>query len=389
LTANYRLFQLLIGGLVLVLLVSPANLVHADAMGPWTSTTSYPLQLAGASCATLSERVYCVGGFDSNQNSYNDVYYAPLSASGIGTWSASTPYPTAIDSASCVNVTAGIYCVGGEDGSAVLNDVYLGSFPSPQLGSNPPSGGWSSQAAYPKDVAATSCVAYSGYVYCVGGFDDNGNEVSSTYYASISSGLRSWSSTTQYPLAVDGESCIVYAGSIYCVAGETVKGSNQNSPISNVYYAPLSSSGIGKWSAASAYPAALAALSCVGYLDSIYCVGGFGSNLLSSSNAYSGGASGVSPWASATPYPVPIDTASCVTATGYIYCVGGTSVLSSDKSMLSSAYYAPIAAFVHSTVTATTPEFPVTVALPFILALGLLVVGELNRLTGKETEPEA
>ena len=382
--ANNRLFQLLMVGLVIIILVSPANSVHANAMGSWTPTTSYPLQLAGASCATLSGRVYCIGGFDSNQNSYNDVYYAPLNASGIGSWSAGTPYPTAIDSASCVNATAGIYCVGGEDGTAVLNDVYFAAASSSGLGP------WSSVAAYPSDLAATSCVTYSGYVYCVGGFDSNGNEVSSTYYASISPGLSSWSSTTQYPLAVDAESCTVYAGSIYCVAGETQKGSNQNSPIASVYYAPLSSSGIGKWSAGTAYPSALAALSCVAYFDNIYCVGGFGSNLQSSSNAYSGGpsSSGMVPWASATPYPVPIDTSSCVTATGYMYCIGGTSELQNGQSMLNSVYFAPITASIHSTVTSTTPEFPIAVALPITLAFALLVVGAMSRSRGKKAEPE-
>jgi hypothetical protein len=387
LTSEDRLHQLLIAALVLVLSVAPADLAHgADATGPWTSTTGYPVQLAGDSCVAVSAVVYCIGGFDANQNSYNEVYYASLSPSGtIGIWSSGTTYPTAVDSASCVNASAVIYCVGGEDGSVVLDKVYFASGSSTGLGP------WSSAAAYPNDVAATSCVAYSGYVYCVGGFDDNGNEVSSTYYASISSGLSSWSSTTQYPLAVDGESCVVYSGYIYCVAGETEKGSNQNNPITNVYYAPLSSSGIGKWSAGTAYPSALAALSCVGYLDGIYCIGGFGSNLLSSSDHYYGGtsSSGVGPWAGATPYPVPVDTASCVIATGYIYCIGGTSEVQNSRSMLDSVYSAPIVVVANSTVTATTPEFPVGVAIPIILAFVLFVVGGgLSRLPENKTEPD-
>ena len=381
-TSSDPLHRLLIIALVLLLVVAHVNLAHADATGPWTSTTTYPVQLAGDSCVTVSAEVYCVGGFDANQNSYNEVYYASLGSSGtLGSWSSGTSYPMAVDSASCVNASAVIYCVGGEDGTTVLNSVYFASWSSSGLGP------WSSAAAYPNGVAATSCVAYSGYIYCVGGFDSNGNEVTSTYYASLVAGLSSWSSTTQYPLAVDAESCVVYSGYIYCVAGETQKGSNQNSPITNVYYAPLSSSGIGKWSAGTAYPSALAALSCVAYLGGIYCVGGFDSKLLSNSDHYYAGgvsSSGVGQWASATPYPIPIDTSSCVIATGYVYCIGGTSELQNGKSMLDSVYSAPIVVFVHSTVTSTTPEFPVAVAIPIILAFALLMVGGLNRLADKK-----
>ena len=379
-SASNGLYHLFIAAVVVVLLVAPLNLAHAESLGQWTSTTSYPLALAGESCVALSTSIYCVGGFGGGGNSHNQVYYATLSASGIGSGSTGNPYPTVIDSASCVNSTAGIYCVGGEDMSdhTSSRDVYFAPVTSAGLGS------WSNEAAYPDALAAPSCVVYSGYIYCVGGFDSNGDEVSSTYYASVSSGLSSWSGTTQYPLAVDSASCSVYSGDIYCVAGETESGSNQNVPITNAYYAPLSSSGIGHWTAAeSSYPTALAAASCAPYTGYLYCVGGFDSSQLSSTNAYFGQASssGVGSWNGATQYPVPIDTGSCVAALGHVYCVAGNSVTSSTSSTLNpiaSAYYAPVSAAV--TQTSTTPEFPATVAVPIILALGLVAVVGLGRL---------
>ncbi len=377
-TAGDLLHDLIALAAIAALIVAPVSMASAESLGQWSPTTNYPAQVAGPSCVTLSGQVYCVGGFDFNGNSYNDVYYATLSASGIGSWSSAPSYPTAVDSESCVNVTSGIYCVGGEDGQTVLNNVYFAAASSSGLGS------WSGVAAYPVDVAATSCVAYSGYIYCVGGFDSNGNEVSSAYYASISSGVKSWSGTTKYPLAVDSESCSAEAGYIYCVAGETESGQNQNSPIANVYYAQLSSSGIGQWAAAPAYPASLAALSCATYSGYVYCVGGFDSNLLSSGSSYfwEASSSGAGSWASATPYAVPFDTGSCVTAGGYVYCVGGTSELQNGKSMLDSAYYAPISGTV--TQTSTTPEFPVSAAIPITLAFALLVVAGLSRMEKKK-----
>jgi len=381
--ASIKPQELLIATFIVVLLVAPLSLAHAESLGQWKSTTKYPISLNGVSCVTLSTNIYCVGGVGGGGNSHNQVYYASLGTSGIGSWSSSTAYPTDIDSASCVNATAGIYCVGGEDGSTVLNDVYFAPASSSGLGS------WSSEAAYPNSLAAISCVVYSGYIYCVGGFDANGDETSSTYYASLSSGLTSWTGTTQYPLAVDSTSCAAYMGDIYCVAGETENGSNQNSPITNVYYAPLNTSGIGQWTAALSYPTALAALSCSPYSGYVYCVGGFDSNLYSSTDAYFGAvsSSGVGSWSNATPYPLAIDTSSCVTYNGYVYCVSGTSDTQSSQSIVNSSYYAPISGVVST--TSTTPEFPAAVAIPITLAFGLLVVAGLSRQNRKKSETRA
>ncbi|MDA4116450.1 MAG: hypothetical protein OK442_07845 [Thaumarchaeota archaeon] len=380
-TASSKLYRTLIVTFAAVLLVAPLNLASAESLGSWTSTTSYQ-SLSGVSCATLSATVYCVGGFGGGGSSHNAVEYATLGSSGVGSWSSTTAYPTAIDSASCVNATSGIYCIGGEDGNTVLNDVYYAPASSSGLGS------WSSQATYPNSLAAISCVSYSGYVYCVGGFDSNGDETSTTYYASTSSGLTSWAGTTQYPLAVDSTSCSVYAGDIYCVAGETENGSNQNSPISDVYYAPLSPSGIGLWTAALSYPTALAAPSCAAYSGYVYCVGGFDSNQYSSTDTYYGAltSAGVTSWNNATPYPVPIDTSTCVAYQGYVYCISGTSDTQSSQGIVGSSYYAQISGV---TTTSTTPEFPVAAALPITLALVLLAAAGLVRVNAKKSGPRA
>jgi len=378
--ASPRLARFLIVACVMVLLVAQLSLAHAESIGQWTSTTKYPLALGGETCVAVSTRIYCVGGFGGGGNSHNQVYYANLGASGIGTWSSGPAYPIDVDSASCVNATGGIYCVGGENYPNNVSNVYFAPVSSSGLGS------WSTATSYPNALAGMSCVSYSGYIYCVGGFTTSGDEVSSTYYASVSSGLGAWSGTTQYPLAVDRESCTVIASYIYCVGGETVNGSNQNNPIDSVYYAPLSSSGIGQWSAGLAYPTALAALSCAPYSGYVYCIGGFDSQLSSSTSSYFGQASssGVVSWTDLPQYPIPIDTSSCVTTTGYIYCVAGNSITQSSQSALnptSSAYYAAISSPV---TTTTTPEFPAAVAIPITLAAALVIGALAIRLPRKK-----
>ena len=380
-TVDRRLAVLLASPLALLLLASSA--ANAESLTGWTSTTGYPTALAGTGCAAVGSDVYCVGGFDTNFNSYDDEYYAPLTSLGVGTWSAGPPYPTAVDSASCVSSGSWVYCVGGEEdqGQTVLNSVYGMQVPQ----SGPPTS-WASGPTYPQATAAASCVAFGGYIYCVGGFNSNGDEVSNAYYAAVGSqGLGSWSSTTAYPKAVDSEACVVAEGGyIYCVAGEVESGGNPNTPINSVYYAQLGASGIGKWTAGTAYPASLAAASCVTLSDTsgtIYCTGGFDINGLSSSDSYYGtvSAPGAISWTSTAPYPEPVDTGSCVASSSDIYCLGGVNGLSSGEETVSSAYFTGVAG--STSTSSTTPEFPVSVAIPMMLAaaLGVAAVG-LRRL---------
>ncbi len=345
---------------VLLLGASAAGLAQAEPLGGWSREAAYPAGLAGISCAPLYQRVYCVGGSDPNLNSYAGVNYAVANGTGVGAWEPGTPYPTAVDSESCVVSTPAIYCVGGEDSTAVLGDVYYASVsPSGAVGA------WSAGPSYPEPTAAASCVAYGGYVYCVGGFDADGGEVDASYYAALASpGLGHWSATTPYPRAVDSESCVASAGYVYCVAGEVDSNGNENTPISDVYFAPLTSSGIGAWSTGARYPAALAAPSCAENSGYVYCVGGFDINGLSSRDAYYAALSpsGVGAWTPGAPYPVPIDTSSCVALNG-IYCVGGVSSQQAGSSNVDYVYFAPT-----SGSTSAAPEFPAAASLPLTLA---------------------
>ena len=377
-TAN-KLYQLFVVAVAVVLLVAPLNLASAESLGSWASTTNYPLSLSGVSCATVVAEIYCVGGFGGGGNSHNQVYDASLGPSGIGSWSSTSAYPTAIDSASCVNATAGIYCVGGEDdpttsGRRLLRvGVFVGSRVLVER---------VRVSQLPRRI---SCVTYSGYIYCVGGFDNNGDETSSTYYASLSSGLTSWTGTTQYPLAVDSASCVVYGGDIYCVAGETENGSNQNSPISDVYYAPAEPLGDRAVDGGAILPHGpgrprvrfVLRLRILRRRVRQQPVQQHRHVLTGRSPppASRRGATGrISRWRSTRARASPTratSTASQVPRTRR-----------ANRDIVNSAYYAAISGA--TTTTSTTPEFPVTAAIPIMLALGLLVVAGLGRLNPKK-----
>jgi N-acetylneuraminic acid mutarotase len=322
---------------VIVLLALPTNTLAAVSLGQWMPTTNYPLQVAGASCFVYSGKVYCLGGFDAKDKDYNNAYYAPLSSSGIGAWTPTKPFPADIDSTSCVLWSATVYCVGGENSTSVVSNVYDAPVTSDGIGA------WSQSAAYPQTIAATSCVVYSSYIYCIGGFDVTGDETASAYYSSLSSGLSSWTSTTPYPFAINSEACVVQGDYVYCVAGNEESGLPQF-PVSDVYYAELSPSGIGAWTATTQYPEAYSTVSCILNSGDIYCAGGFNLNQLSSDQVYIAAitGSGVSSWTNATAYPLRFDVSSCVTDLSYVYCIAGRNFQGKLVTTLDSDYYAPL-----------------------------------------------
>ena len=252
----------------------------------WTTDSNvYPQDVNSPSCVTYSGDVYCVGGtIDDSGDDTAATYYATLSSGTVGTWTPTTSYPIPIDTESCVSSSGYIYCVGGNNetggsNSAATNSTSVWYAPLSSSGI----GNWSLTNAYPSGIFYPVCYASAGYVYCIGGADVNNNAVESVYYASLSStGVGTWTLTTAYPTDLSSQACVIISSTIYCVGGEGNGGAYSNA----VYYAPVSSSGVGAWSSGPGYSDS-AATECAAVGDTIYCVGGFDG----SSNGFTAGVS--------------------------------------------------------------------------------------------------
>ncbi len=274
-TSNYPLFQpsegtscvsysgyvYCVGGLPIsdTLLVRTTHRVYfaslsTSGVGGWVSTTNYPSPgpgnggIAGAACVTSGGYIYCVAGAVINLDVYTpNVYYAPISSSGVGAWQQTSSYPFS-GVTSCATSNGYIYCVGGYNGNSYFSNVYYASLSSSGVGA------WQQTSTYPIPDAGASCTISNGYIYCIGGY--NGGFVSNAYYAPISSsGVGAWQQTSSYPEASSNPSCIIANGYIYCVSGQTSSSSFTNGNVPTyVYYAPISNSGIGGWSETAQYP---------------------------------------------------------------------------------------------------------------------------------------
>jgi hypothetical protein len=323
-----------------------SSLAAPASSGTWASGPAYPLQVSGTggvvgeSCVNGTGTIYCIGGIDYNGASRNNVYSATVSSSGMSGWSTDTIYPQTVGLQSCVSYNSYAYCVGGsyDDAGDDIASAYFAPLTSTGTGS------WDSTTAYPVPIDSQACVSSSGYIYCVGGENetDGTNSTSiptnSAWYAQLSpSGIGTWTQTTAYSQAVAFETCAASTTDIFCVGGLDTSDSGLNT----VYYAPLSSSGIGQWSSTTSYPLQAYGQSCVIDAGSIICLGGVPNGTTSSSDTvYSApvSTSGVGAWHQAPNYPMGVETA-CTVAAGNMYCAGGYQ----DSSDISgSTYYAPV-----------------------------------------------
>jgi len=235
---------------------------NSQGIATWNSGTTNPLTTLEPACATYNGDIYCVGGYVNGVGYITSTYYAPIGTTGIGSWSATTPYPVATAYFNCATYNGYIYCVGGANGFS--NKVYYATVGPTGIGS------WTAGTTYPGSLAPGNCFAYNGYLYCENGVD--------TYYAPIvGPALGSWSAGESYPGGSGGyNGCAVNNGYIYCIGGTSYGGS------SATYYAPLTSTGIGTWIAGTSYPVNTyfnqGPNGCVAGQGYMYCVGGTGSS---------------------------------------------------------------------------------------------------------------
>jgi len=175
------------------------------------SSGSGGLDVLGDSCVSNLSYAYCVGGqnFQSGTD-VSDVFYAPVSSSGvIGSWVETVDYAAASGSSgtggigvefpSCVEYGGYIYCIAG---SLSVSPFFVSKvFYAPLSASGV--GAWTETTDFGAasgttgsggiDTAELACAVVAGYVYCAGG------GTSKVFYAQLSaSGVGPWTETTDY-----------------------------------------------------------------------------------------------------------------------------------------------------------------------------------------------
>jgi len=151
--------------------------VSPSGLGNWTHAAVYPAGVYFPSCSSLGGYLYCTGGEGSQDNPQNATYSAYVTPSGMGAWTPGPGYPVQVIAQSCVSSYASVYCVGGlESGGTSTSAVYYAGVSASGMGS------WQAAPGYPLGVA-TDCVAGTGFLYCVGGYGSSSGVTGASYFA--------------------------------------------------------------------------------------------------------------------------------------------------------------------------------------------------------------
>ena len=226
----------------------------------WTAANTYPYpyyvngEVRVGPCPGYGGYIYCIGNALNNGAGEGTVEYAPINSEGVGPWIESSynyPDTTAFEFGNIYNACSAyagyIYCVGTYEGNTIYYSKITGNSP----------GQWIQTKSYPLSVIMwDSCPIYNGYIYCVGVYDGY-SEDQQVYYAQVSSsGVGNWIQANPYPAPIyTSPNCVTNNGYVYCVGGAEDICCYYTVGINESYYAPLSANGaIGSWSATTGFP---------------------------------------------------------------------------------------------------------------------------------------
>jgi N-acetylneuraminic acid mutarotase len=293
-------------------------------LAPWTATTSLPSgrDYNHPHAAFVSDTLFMVGGFDVTDNLETAIVYRATFASGeLGAWTETTPLPAARALGDVVTIDQRLYVVGGANFGGAQISVYVGDVTT--AGEIP---SWSATTQLPKAIKAHSAVAANGYVYSVGGGDANNVRLADVYVAPVepNGNLGAWLATTSLPSPRANLCAVAARGYLYAIGGDD----DQMLPTATVYVAALDpmTGTVGPWSTATPLPAPLRGSSVVTDSNHIYVIGGEGgaasAEVLHSQIADDGT---LGPWESAEPLLLPRYRHAAVLSNGLLFVLGGAS----------------------------------------------------------------
>lgn len=195
---------------------------------------------------TTSDSMLFLGGFNATGGTILATC-ASTTASG-GVVSPPIPQPplpqaTSVGGATVVSNGTVVYCGGSITGTAAVTNVWAASWDS---GAHT-IGSWSAQTALPAAVQHPSVTSWNSTIYVVGGADVSNNPVSSVYSATVTNNqVGSWRTSQPLPAALTGVMTVTVAGWLFAIGGTATYGSSTGT--TGVYYAQINSDGsLGPW----------------------------------------------------------------------------------------------------------------------------------------------
>jgi hypothetical protein len=270
-------------------------------------------------------------------------------------WQSTTSLPEGRSRNGAVFYNGYVYLVGG-----VNNDGTIGSVLYAPVNTNGTVGTWNETTALPGARRTVRPAVWNGYLYLIGG-NDGATFQPTSYYAQINANgtLGAWNTTTPLPGGQTSHSTIANNGYLYVVGGNT-----GDTCITTVRYAQINANGtLGAWNTTSALP-----MPRCGNVESVtitngfmYAAGGYDNNNVTMGVYYAAvNANGtLGAWQiNANSLAIPREYNGLETLNGYIYAIGGQANVSGGSGASESVEVATLNA------NGTVGPFSPTTALP-------------------------
>jgi hypothetical protein len=247
--------------------------ISAGSLEGWTGTGDLPFGRVSPAVVHGS-RLYVIGGTPDGYSVTDDVAGATIEADGdVGSWTSTASLLTARGAHGAVAYNGFAYAIGGStDFTNALSSVEFA-----KVNADGSLGVWSTTSALPSGRLYHSCFAYNGFVYCVGGFDSNGDSLNQVLYAPVRADgtLGAWTPTTSLPGGRLYHSTVVTGGFAYVIGGVPDDGGD---PYGDSLVAPLNDDGtVGAWTSTSGLEADRRWQSATVMDGYVYAVGGYNS----------------------------------------------------------------------------------------------------------------
>lgn len=222
----------------------------------------------------------------SNEISFTVTDAATFSPSTIN-WTVTTALPTAVSGHNSVyvpiedalgNTKQHVFVIGGKDNTGTLSDQTL----TGTISSNGTIPEWINTTSMPfpiafhKVVAATpfnSKVEGSGFLFILGGVDEDGNPVDKVSLGELNEDgtIESWYIGTSLPVPLHSMGVAIFRSTIYISGGSTTG----NVPTNKVYKSEIDESGnLGEWEEMTSMPSARTYHGFLTFGAYLYAVGG-------------------------------------------------------------------------------------------------------------------
>lgn len=286
----------------------------------WSATASLRMKRGYHAAVVANGYIYALGGYDGTHLSA--VERATLNADGtLGGWMTSAALSTARRGLGGVAVDGRLYTLGGYDGNSVLGSVELAV-----VKSEGSLGGWFSATSLGTARYGAAAVVVNDRIYVLGGFDTDWNVLSSVEMSVLNADgtLGPWTTTTALITPTAQLSAVAWNGYIYAIGGWN----NTDGYLGIVQRATVNQDGtLGNWTAVSALNTKRAQHAAVVTNGRLYVSGGYNASdgvLSSLERATLNFDNTVSAW---TPLPTSLNTPryshALVVAGGNIYAIGG------------------------------------------------------------------